>query len=160
MTQNSPWQIVPMAACHTQQIAALEARCFSDPWSLRSIRSELENPLSRWLAAIVDGQVAGYVGSQQVLDEADIMNLAVAPEYRRRGLGRALLEALIRALEDAGVRVLALEVRAGNAPALALYQALGFAPVGRRPRYYRHPAEDALILKKQLGENEYEHTGS
>ena len=67
------------------QIAALEGQCFADPWSERSVASELENPLSLWLVALEDGTVAGYVGSQSVLGEADMMNLAVAPAYRRRG---------------------------------------------------------------------------
>lgn len=160
MMQNNPWRIMPMAACHTEQIAALEACCFSDPWSLRSIQSELENPLSIWLVALDGDCVIGYIGSQRVLEEADIMNLAVAPQRRRCGLGRALLEALLAALSDAGVCTVALEVRVSNTAALELYQTMGFAAVGRRPRYYRHPAEDALILKKQLGEDEYEHTGS
>ena len=76
-------------------IAKLEQICFSDPWSETSIKSELNNPLSYWLVADDNGTIAGYVGSQSVLDSADMMNIAVAPEYRRRGVGRMLINNLI-----------------------------------------------------------------
>ena len=92
-------EITQMTRAHVAQIAALEGQCFADPWSERSVASELENPLSLWLVALEDGTVAGYVGSQSVLGEADMMNLAVAPAYRRRGVARALLAALEQALD-------------------------------------------------------------
>lgn len=149
-------EITQMTRAHVAQIAALEEACFADPWSERSVASELENPLSLWLVALEDGAVAGYVGSQSVLGEADMMNLAVAPAYRRRGIARALLAALEQALDARQVGSLCLEVRAGNAPAIALYTACGYRQVGLRPGYYRHPREDALILKKQWRRsNEY-----
>ena len=149
-------EITQMTRAHVAQIAALEGQCFADPWSERSVASELENPLSLWLVALEDGTVAGYVGSQSVLGEADLMNLAVAPAYRRRGVARALLAALEQALDARQVGSLCLEVRAGNAPAIALYTACGYRQVGLRPGYYRHPREDALILKKQWRRsNEY-----
>ncbi len=142
--------ILPMTAAHVPQIAALERRCFSDPWSETSVASELENPLSLWLVALEDETVLGYIGSQTVFDESDVMNLAVSPDRRREGLGAALLQALESRLLAQGVRVLALEVRASNAPALALYQSRGFSQAGLRKNYYTRPKEDALILKKQL----------
>lgn len=149
-------EITQMTRAHVAQIAALEEACFADPWSERSVASELENPLSLWLVALEDGAVAGYVGSQSVLGEADMMNLAVAPAYRRRGIARALLAALEQALDARQVGSLCLEVRAGNAPAIALYTACGYRQVGLRPGYYHHPREDALILKKQWRRsNEY-----
>ena len=131
------------------QIAALEAQCFSAPWDAGSIASELENPLSLWLAARDGEVVAGYVGSQSVLGEADMMNLAVAPDYRRQGIARALVKTLIRELGAAQVTSLTLEVRAGNGPALALYEALGFRQTGLRKNYYFRPREDARILRKE-----------
>ena len=144
-----PSEIVPMAEAHVAAVAALERSCFSAPWSEQSVREELSNPLSLWLVALVDGQVAGYVGSQTVLDEADMMNLAVDPACRRQGIARALVEALTAALAERGVRSLTLEVRASNEGAIALYRTLGFAQVGRRPNYYTKPREDALILRKE-----------
>lgn len=142
--------IVPMELCHVPQIALLERRCFSDPWSETSVAGELTNPLSLWLVALAGGAVVGYVGSQTVLDEADVMNVAVDPAYRRQGVGKGLMLALMAALRQAGVRTLALEVRASNEAAQALYKNLGFEQAGRRPGYYARPREDALILKKRL----------
>ena len=141
--------IEPMNASHVSQIAQLEKRCFSDPWSEKSIASELENPLSVWLVAVDGGQLIGYVGSQTVLGETDMMNLAVAPEARRQGTGRALVLALVDALTEKGSHSLMLEVRVSNTPAQKLYESLGFSQVGRRPKYYVNPREDALILRKE-----------
>ena len=142
--------IVPMQETHIAQIAALEKRCFADPWSEASVRSELSNPLSYWLVAQEDGKLIGYVGSQSVAPEADVMNLAVAPEWRNKGIGRALMTALIAQLHSRGITALFLEVRVGNTPAQNLYRSLGFVEAGRRPKYYVNPTEDALILRKEL----------
>lgn len=148
MTQNN-FAVVPMTEAHVAQVAALEQVCFSDPWSENSVRSELENPLSTWLIALEGETVLGYVGSQTVLDEADIMNVAVAPDHRRQGIARLLLERLEEALRARNVHSLTLEVRASNEPAKALYASLGYVQVGRRPNYYFKPREDALILRKE-----------
>lgn len=138
-----------MTDAHVAQIARLERHCFSDPWSEKSVASELNNCLSLWLVALDGATVAGYIGSQSVGDEADMMNVAVHPDYRRRGIARELVMGLVAALGEKGVHSLALEVRASNAPAIALYEQLGFTQVGRRPNYYRNPKEDALILRKE-----------
>ena len=138
-----------MTGAHVPQVAALEKLCFSDPWSEKSVASELNNPLSLWLVALEGDTVAGYVGSQSVMGESDMMNVAVHPDYRRRGIARALIRALIDGLRERGNHCLTLEVRASNASAIALYEKLGFAQVGRRPNYYRNPKEDALILRKE-----------
>ena len=97
----------------------------------------------------MDGdRVAGYVGSQSVLGEADMMNIAVSPDYRRRGVAKLLLQALQQSLAAQEVYSLTLEVRRSNEPAIALYAKDGFVQVGCRKNYYRHPTEDALILRK------------
>lgn len=139
-----------MNEVHVTQVAELEKRCFPDPWSERSITSELSNQLALWLVAEDNGVVAGYIGSQTVPDESDMMNVAVHPDYRRRGIAEALVNTLCDALKKRGSVSLTLEVRASNEPAKALYEKLGFEQVGRRPNYYRNPKEDALILKKML----------
>lgn len=142
-------EIMPMNPSHVAQVAALEKICFSLPWSKHSIASELDNPLSYWLVAVDGERLLGYVGSQIVGDEADMMNLAVSPESRRTGTGRLLCRRLIHDLAEKGVVSLTLEVRPSNSGAVALYEKLGFLRVGRRPRYYQNPREDALILKKE-----------
>ena len=142
-------EIRPMEEAHVPQIAQLEKLCFSDPWSESSIASELSNPLSCWLVAVEGEQVAGYIGSQTVMGETDMMNVAVAPDYRRQGVGEKLILTLVDILKARGSHWLMLEVRQSNAPARALYEKLGFAEVGRRKNYYRSPKEDALILRKE-----------
>lgn len=142
--------IVPMNEAHVVQIAALEKQCFSTPWSEKSVASELQNPWSLWLAEEQDGKVLGYVGSQMSPPEADVMNLAVAPEARRQGLGENLMKALCTALQEKQIESLSLEVRASNEAAIALYTKLGFTQAGRRKEYYVNPREDALILRKEL----------
>lgn len=138
-----------MELSHVEQVAELEKCCFSMPWSVNAITSELTNPLSLWLVAVDGDTVAGYVGSQSVMGEADMMNLAVHEQYRRCGVGHRLVTELVAALAARDVSSLTLEVRASNEPAIRLYEKLGFAQVGRRPGYYRNPREDALILRKE-----------
>ena len=142
-------EIVRMDRSHAEAVAELERVCFSDPWSIKSILSEVENPLSLWLVALDGERVLGYVGSQSVLGWADMMNLAVAPGCRRMGIGKDLVLALIKRLQQEKVSCLTLEVRESNAPANGLYRQLGFAQVGRRKNYYSNPKEDALILRKE-----------
>ena len=138
-----------MNPAHVAQIAELEKICFSDPWSERSIASELDNKLAFWLVAVEGDTVAGYIGSQTVMDETDMMNVAVHPDFRRRGIAEALVNGLVEELKNNGSHCLTLEVRASNAPAIALYEKLGFSEIGRRKNYYRNPREDALILRKE-----------
>lgn len=138
-----------MNETHVLQIAELEKICFSDPWSETSIASELNNKLSLWMVAIDNERVVGYVGSQTILGETDMMNIAVHPNYRKQGIGTALIVGLIGALELRGSHSLMLEVRASNISAISVYEKLGFSEVGRRKNYYRNPKEDALIMRKE-----------
>lgn len=138
-----------MNESHVAQIAELEKICFSDPWSENSVASELNNPLSVWLVAEENGIVCGYVGSQTVLDETDMMNIAVHPDFRRKGIAAALIAELVRLLKERGSRILRLEVRESNAPAISLYETMGFTQLGLRKNYYRNPKENALILGKE-----------
>ena len=140
-------EIIPMNESHVAAVAALEKACFSEPWSENSVRGELSNELALWLVAVENDTVLGYVGSQTVLEEADMMNIAVEEICRRRGIARALVEELIRQLP---AHCLTLEVRASNAPAIGLYESMGFQQIGMRKNYYRKPREDALILRKEI----------
>lgn len=151
-------RIVPLRKEMLAQLAALEKQCFTDAWSEQAFLPELTNPLSLWLCAMDEETVAGYIGSQTVLGQSDMMNLAVAPDYRRMGLGTRLIQALIAELRQRfDTQCLTLEVRDSNAPAIALYEGLGFRQIGLRRNYYYHPREDARILRKELTD---EHSGS
>ena len=141
-------QILPMQAADVPQVAELEKACFSDPWLESVLSHELENELSLWLVAKNGDTVLGYIGSQSVLDEADMMNIAVREEARRQGIAKKLILALCARLADKGVRSLTLEVRDSNEAAIQLYEGFGFMQVGKRPNYYSHPKEDARILRK------------
>ena len=144
-------EITKMNEAHVASVAAIEKECFGPAaWSERSVASELTNKLALWLVAVDGGTVAGYVGSQTVCDETDMMNVAVTSDFRRRGIGEELVNALVAELKAMGSRSLTLEVRASNTPAISLYQKLGFAQTGLRKNYYRNPKEDALILRKEF----------
>ncbi|MBO4419841.1 MAG: ribosomal protein S18-alanine N-acetyltransferase [Oscillospiraceae bacterium] len=150
-------KIVAMQQRHMTEIAALEAATFSAPWDEASIRAELENPLALWLVAeetgkdgAEDADVLGYVGSQTCFEDADILNVCVAPAARRRGVAQALMLELEARLAPRGVEKITLEVRSSNEPAIRLYEKLGYARVGLRRGYYEKPREDALILQKRL----------
>ncbi len=142
-------EIVQMHQGHLPQIVEIEKLCFSDPWNEAMLAPELTNRLSYWLVAMDGERLAGYVGSQSVLGESDMMNVAVHPDFRRQGIAEALILALAEALKDRGNRCLTLEVRESNEPARRLYEKLGFTQVGLRKNYYRHPRENACILRKE-----------
>lgn len=142
-------RFLEMKGVHVPQVAALEKLCFADPWSENSVASELKNDLALWLVAVSDDTVVGYIGSQTVAGETDVMNIAIHPDWRRRGIAQSLIECLVVELKNRGSEALMLEVRASNEPAIGLYEKLGFRQVGRRPNYYRNPKEDALILRKE-----------
>ena len=141
--------ITEMKAAHVPQVAELERICFADPWSEKSVASELDNKWALWFVALEEDKVAGYIGSQTSIDETDVMNVAVHPDFRRRGIAETLINALVTELKNRGSHALMLEVRASNTPAIALYEKLGFRQVGCRKNYYRNPKEDALILRKE-----------
>lgn len=132
---------------HIPAIKAIEQACFSLPWT----RAQLENQMNAgncvFLAALDSaGAVMGYVGLMYVLDEGYISNIAVAPDFRRRGVADKLLISLIHRASALSLSFLTLEVRESNKAAIALYEKHGFSPVGRRRNYYDSPREDALLM--------------
>lgn len=144
-------EIVKMNTAHVAAVAAIEKECFGmAAWSERSVASELDNKLALWLVALDGETVAGYVGSQTVCNETDMMNVAVTGAYRRRGIGEELVNALVEELKALESHSLTLEVRASNVPAIGLYEKLGFVQTGLRKNYYHNPREDALILRKEF----------
>ena len=140
------YKLTPMTEEHIPQIAALECACFSHPWSEDALRAELWNDSAVVVVAEgEDGTVLGYAGLQTVLDEGYINNVAVDPRFRRQGVAGRLVEAFLR-FGAAKLAFLTLEVRASNAPAIALYEKYGFTQAGRRRDYYDDPREDALLM--------------
>ena len=149
-------RIVPMNADHLDELVELERICFSTPWSRNMLAEELDNACSAFLVAVdAADKVVGYAGLQVVLDEGYIANIAVFPEYRRRGVAGQLLQVFMNFAEANRLAFLTLEVRASNQAAIALYESRGFLEVGRRKNYYEHPKEDAIIMTK-----EYVHDGA
>jgi [ribosomal protein S18]-alanine N-acetyltransferase len=139
----------PAVAADLEAVLAIERVSFSDPpWSRGSFASLLGDARVRFTVAC-DPTVAGYVVTWVVADEGEIANLAVAPDRRRHGIGRRLLDHAVTEAIAAGARSLYLEVRESNVAARALYGCRGFAAVGRRPSYYKNPVEDALLLRFQ-----------
>ena len=146
-----PCRIRPARAADAAALAALERECFGDPWSVASFREALSSPFCFGLIATsVDGRSLGYLLGRDVAGSGEILNLAVAPAQRRRGIARALLEAGLAWFADREAAEIYLEVRESNEAAQALYRAAGFATVGRRGGYYRHPTEDALVLRRSM----------
>ncbi|MBR6654688.1 MAG: ribosomal protein S18-alanine N-acetyltransferase [Oscillospiraceae bacterium] len=139
-------ELVKLTEAHIPQMVELEKICFSMPWTADMIRSELNNPSCLYLAAVDGDTLVGYIGVQTVLDEGYINNVAVRPEYRRRGIAAALISLLTEQAQAIGLAFMTLEVRESNAPAIALYEKLGFTTVGRRKNYYEKPREDAILM--------------
>ena len=140
------YKLVPADRSHLPQLAALERACFSHPWSEAMLAEELYNDKASLVAAEgEDGTVLGYGMVRAVLDEGCLERIAVVPAYRRQGVAEELLSAFLR-FGQAHLAFLTLEVREGNAPAIALYEKLGFREVGRRKNYYPESKEDAVLM--------------
>jgi ribosomal-protein-alanine N-acetyltransferase len=133
-------------------IADIERTSFGDPWSEATFRDLLRLRHAIFLIATESPRqsVCGYVIAAAVADEAEVLNLAVAPQARGRGLGGKLLDAGLGIVRDRGAREVFLEVRESNVAALALYTSRGFTAVARRAKYYRNPVEDALVLRRAI----------
>ncbi len=142
----------PAAEEDAAALADMERACFSDPWSENSIIYEIKNPSAVFLCARLGGELAGYAVMTHVLDEGSIDNIAVAERFRRRGVARALMEAVFASAAGLGLSFLTLEVRASNLPAAALYKSFGFEQVGLRKNYYSGPKEDAVLMTRVLRE--------
>ena len=126
-------------------IALLEKECFASPWTEETLYEELVNPTAVFLVAKEEDRVIGYIGSNNILGEVFITNVAVLPDYRRKGVGSALLDGLIDICRENGALYLTLEVRKSNISAINLYEKKGFSSVGHRKNFYSNPTEDALI---------------
>ena len=128
-------------------LEVIEQECFETPWSKESLEHDIaENKLATYIVADLEGELIGYIGIWNIMDEGHINNVAVLPKYRRMHIATFLLNTLITATEAAGVKSHTLEVRASNTAAQDLYKKFGFVDSGRRPKYYEDNGEDAIIM--------------
>lgn len=142
----------PAAESDLSQVARIEKSCFGDPWSEESFRRLVDVPPAIFLVALFppDNAIAGYVVAFSIGEDAEVLNVAVDPRFRGKGLAGQMLDGTLIELGGRGVRTAFLEVRESNSAARALYKSRGFIEIGRRSRYYRRPVEDALVLKRSL----------
>lgn len=134
------------------QAAEIEKIAFTKPWTKSVFNAVLLLPYAAYYVAVDTdslagpGRIVGVCGVKKIFEEGEISNVAVHPDYRRRGICRQMLERLISEARRDGVQAFTLEVRAGNDAAVHLYESLGFSTEGIRPRFYDKPVEDALIM--------------
>lgn len=145
----SEMYVVSIKREHIKEIAKLEKICFSTPWSEETLLDAYKNG-TKFFVAEKGGKVLGYIGISCVIDEGYITNVAVFPEHRRQGVGKALIERIFSLARDEGLAFVSLEVRESNIPAITLYESLGFRREGKRKNFYTDPKEDALILTKRF----------
>lgn len=132
-------------------LALIEKECFSEPWSIDSFMSEFASENSVFIAAEDEsGVICGFVTASFVLDEININNVAVRTEYRKCGIGTALLEKLDEYAAEINAGFINLEVRESNIPAVDLYKKLGYVQVGLRKNFYCKPDENAILMTKYL----------
>ena len=141
-------QVVTMAEEHISALAQLEKECFADPWSEKALAEELTNPNAVFRVALIDEEVAGYVGMLHVLDEGDICNVAVFDKFRRRGVATALIQHLVDYAVENQLSFITLEVRESNMGAQKFYETMGFETIGIRKNFYDNPKEHAILLNK------------
>ncbi len=137
-----------MTAACIDAVAAIETECFSHPWSKKSLEESLEKENSLFLVAVEDEKVIGYVGMEVIVDEGYIFNVAVSADYRRRGVGYALVRELVTYSMKNSLCFITLEVRESNSSAISLYSKFGFIKAGERKNYYSDPTEAAVLMTK------------
>ena len=137
-----------MTSAHIDGVCKIEEACFSHPWSRQSVESELGNENSVFIAAVEGEKVIGYIGMSVVIDEGYIFNVAVNADFRRKGVGTALINELVTYGKKNNLCFITLEVRESNQAAISLYSDFGFIKVGERKNYYSDPAENAILMTK------------
>lgn len=132
------------------EVVNIEKQAFSDPWSYESFKSDLNNEMALPIVAIYSEQVAGYSCIYVAADEMQLGNFAVSPEHRKLGIGKLMMDEMLRLAAERNSEKIFLEVRESNTLAISLYSRYGFRAVGRRNGYYRNPVENAIIMVKEL----------
>lgn len=153
MNEQQQFQIRPMTETDLDAVLAIETASYATPWNREHFRNELAARYSWPLTAVEEGIVVGYLCLMSLFEEAQILNVAVSPSHRGKGVARMLLEHAFRLALEQGAEIVALEVRASNSAAISLYRRLGFARVGIRAGYY-DSVEDAVLMEKSLKETQ------
>ncbi|HSL69543.1 MAG TPA: ribosomal protein S18-alanine N-acetyltransferase, partial [Longimicrobiales bacterium] len=147
---NEPLSLRRMRVTDLPEVMQIERSCFTMPWSEATFRGLLRRSDADLVVGEAAGKVVGYAAFWAVLDQGELGNVAVAARWRRKGVGRTLVRAILARAAERGVREIFLEVRVSNHAAQKLYQRHGFAEVGRRRNYYLEPLEDALVMRREL----------
>lgn len=138
-------------------VAEIEKLCFSHPWSEATVSSEIKSGFSDFFGAFEEEKLAGYIGGRTIAGETEIFNVAVSPEFRRKGIAKALIGKFIETVREKETQVIFLEVRTSNLSAISLYEKSGFVFCGIRKDYYTDPKENALLMRLAFdGTQEYE----
>lgn len=148
--------LCPADASDADAAAEIEKDTFPDPWGAEELRSHFSSPLSLSLVAVSEGRTAGILVGNLIPPEGELYRIAVRADCRRLGIGRALIKEAIARGRERGMTVFYLEVRASNAPAVSLYESLGFRKTGERKNYYKSPTEDAYLYSLYLNEGNHE----
>ncbi len=137
-----------MSASDLPQVSAIEHTCFTTPWNIRSFEYELGHKDTILKVAVLNSRIIGYVCIRTILDVTHILNLAVLPEFRRKGIGSMLLKDALKELTQSknDINLITLEVRESNIAAINLYEKFGFKVIGKRVGYYQKPYENAVIM--------------
>lgn len=143
-------RIRPMSTADLPRVMEIEYACYTMPWNETTFRGLLRRSDADLFVLEADGVVAGYAVFWSVLDQGELGNVAVSPEWRRRGFARRLLDAVTARARERRIREVFLEVRVSNLRAQHIYRRYGFREVGRRRNYYMEPVEDALVMRKDL----------
>lgn len=143
-------EITHMREEHIDEVADLEYRSFSQPWSRDAFGDTLAKDEYIYLVALAEGRVAGYVGAVIALDEGDITNIAVDEQYKRAGIGMELMKQMEQLLAKKAVKEIFLEVRESNLAARSLYAKCGYAEVGIRKNFYQKPVENGIVMKYSI----------
>ena len=138
-----------LTAADAPAVSKIEEETFSMPWSVQDFLEMVEADYAYYYVAEAEGEIAGCCGIRNIVGEGEITNVVVAQKYRGQGIGRALMEYMLREAPSHGIGDCTLEVRVSNTPAIKLYESLGFKGEGIRPRFYEKPVEDALIMWKR-----------
>ncbi len=145
-------EIKKLTTEHTLGVHRVLCDAFENPWSTDTVNTLLQSDKAVCFGAFEGDELVGYAALEWVLDEGSLTDIAVLKNQRGQGIGKLLMNELVKAAMEQKLQFVTLEVRESNIPAISLYKSYGFEDVGKRPRYYSSPTEDAVLMTKYLNE--------